>query len=128
MLANFLSADFSSFIQVVVWCFLPLYGSFLGLAIPFLSKAPSTATSKKWSSDTATAVVYQTQLLFFLGTLLALTCYRGHAGPLCQGQLSLTQPGARFSFLILYFLGAALGVSTAVGATVQRANSLGFSM
>jgi hypothetical protein len=128
MLLSFLDADFSSFIQVVVWCFLPLYGSFLGLTIPFLSKAPALATSKKWVSDAATAVTYNAQLLFFFGTLLVLTCYRGYAGPLCQGQLNLTQAGAKFSFLILYFLGAALGASKAVGAAALKANSLGFSV
>jgi hypothetical protein len=73
-------------------------------------------------------VVYHTQLLFFLATLLILTCYRGHAGPLCQGQLNLSQSGAKFIFLVLYFLGSALAASTAIGAAALKTNSLGFSM
>ncbi len=127
MMFSVLNADFSSVVQVVVWCFLPLYGAFLGLTAPLLSKA-STLTAPKPMKERSPAGLYHTQILFFMGSLMAISCYRGYAGSFCQGQLGLTQFGAKFSFLILYVLGAALAISTAMGAATSGASSLGFSV
>ena len=127
MMFSALNADFSSVAQVAVWCFLPLYGAFLGLALPLLSKA-SALTAPKPRGGQAPEGLYYTQTLFFMGSLMVISCYRGHVGPFCQGQLGLTQFGAKFSFLILYVLGAALATSTAMGAATSRTSSLGFSV
>lgn len=128
MALGFLESDFSTIIKITIWCLLPLYGSFLGLTTPFLGKAPSLGAFKKWCGEEAFAVTtYQTQLLFFFGSLIAMASYRGHEGSFCQGQLVLTQIGAKLLFLVLTGLGAALGFAIVVGGTGFRVSTLGFS-
>ena len=64
MVFSFLEADFLGFIQVVVWCLLPIYGSFLGLSLPFLVKTPSAPTLKSAATEEGSAaVIYRTQVV-----------------------------------------------------------------
>ena len=56
-----------------------------------------------------------------------MAAYRGHAGPMLHGQLSLAPSSVRFLFLVSSMLGIALAASPAMGAGALRANVLGFS-
>lgn len=127
MVSSFLEADFSAIIKVVVWCFLPIYGSFLGLTLPFLSKTPNLTTPRTKSWGGHAIEIYQTQLCFFFGTLLAMAAYRGHSGWICLGQLHLTNLNAKFLFLALFGLGAPLVTSLVSGIGLSKEGTLGFS-
>lgn len=127
MTLSFLEADFSTFIRVVVWCFLPLYGSFLGLILPLLSRAPNLTTSRNRSWGACAIEAYQMQLCFFFGTLVAMAAYRGHSGWVCLGQLSLTSFNVKLLFLTLFGLSAPLVTSAVAGLGFSKAGTLGFS-
>jgi len=80
MMSSFFGSDFSTAVGVVVWCLLPLYGCFLGLALPLLSKAANSSTPSQGYEDVGALKVYQIQLFLFVGVISAMASYRGYAG------------------------------------------------
>lgn len=126
MFFNFLETDFLSFVRVVVWCLIPIYGSFLGLSLPLFTKGPSLGI--RGARETLAVEVYYTQLLFFFGGLMAMASYRGHADWAFQGQIILAQPNVKFLFLVLLGLSCPLLVSTVNGLGVVKGGPLGFSV
>jgi hypothetical protein len=127
MIFNFLDADFLALMRVVVWFFIPVYGSFLGLGLPLFTKALSMGGLKRRLGETLVVEVYYDQLLLFFGSLAVMVSYRGHADWALQGQIILAQPNVKLLFLVLFGLSCPLLTSTVSRLGALKESSLGFS-
>jgi hypothetical protein len=87
MATPLLGSSFASLLGLITWVALPLYAVAVGLALAH--SRPHTADESAVPEGGQGTSTLLAQLFLFGGSLALIALYRGHEGPLAQGQLFL---------------------------------------